>query len=198
MTSEIDTVEIEGRHIFFSGKIEQKNIIKLIKIINKLNDDAKKEVKELEKKITSEKYKIKVEPLPVFLHITSYGGSLLASFGAIDHIINSFVPIYTIVEGYVASAASLLVIVGKKRYMSENSFLMIHQLNSSNIGPMNKIIDDFTNCMSFMKRLVELYKKYTKMTEDEINNQLKHDEWWNCDIAIEKGLVDDKYTDKII
>ena len=39
------------------------------------------------------------------------------------------IPIYTYVEGVVASAATIISIAGKKRFMTPNSMLMIHQQN---------------------------------------------------------------------
>lgn len=58
------------------------------------------------------------------------GGTILAAYTAVDTIKNSRVDIHSIVEGYVASAGTLLSVVCSKRYIQPIGYMLIHQLTS--------------------------------------------------------------------
>ena len=59
------------------------------------------------------------------LHIQSGGGSLLPSLGLVDLIRTSDIPINTFIDGYVASAATLISIVGAKRFISKHGTMLV-------------------------------------------------------------------------
>jgi ATP-dependent protease ClpP protease subunit len=132
-------------------------------------------------------------PKPIYLHITTNGGDLLAGFFGFDRIRSSRIPIYTIIEGSVASAGSILSIAGKKRYMTPNSYLLIHQLRTGIIGTYEELVDEKNNCNQFMSRLVNMYYENCnrKLTKTKIREILKRDIFWNSETAICNGLVDE-------
>ena len=72
-------------------------------------------------------------PKPIYLHITTNGGDLLAGFFGYDKIKNSKIPINTIIEGCVASAGSLLSMAGQNRYMTANSHLTYSSIANRNV-----------------------------------------------------------------
>ena len=58
--------------------------------------------------------------VPIWLHVQSYGGDLLAGFSAADQLATIPTPIYSIVEGVCASAATVISItVGTAKPCSE-------------------------------------------------------------------------------
>ena len=189
-----DSVTVIDHHIYFVGQVDEKSISKLVRTIQALNKEYKDSVedKPADPKKNSN-YICKIEPKPLYLHITSYGGSLLAVMSAIDSIKKSEIPIYTIVDGYAASAGTLLSVCGKKKYMTKNSYMLIHQLSSGVFGQMQRIEDNYLNCKSFMERIKKIYLEHTKLTEELLNSQLKHDSWWDSDTCLKYGLVDEIY-----
>lgn len=184
-----DEVSSRGNHIYFKTDINQDSIERLIKIIESKNIKFKKF-------ITNKMVKF-AEPNPLYLHITSYGGDLLASFRAIDAIKRSVIPIFTIVDSYAASGATLMSIVGKKRYMTPNSYMLIHQLTSGTMGKWMEIQDDFDNCQTWMDDIYKLYIANSAMDEAELKRYLSHDLWWKIDKCIELGMVDEPYTQSL-
>jgi ATP-dependent Clp protease protease subunit len=182
----ITNVEIQGNHIYFYSSVNSNSVYKLNKIIQ---DECRK----------MEDFKAKnpliksIEYNPIYLFIQSFGGYLLPTFSAIDTIINSPIPIYTVIDGYAASAGTLMSVVGKKRFIKPNSYMLIHQLTSSCGGKMNEIIDDFENCNLHMDHIKRIYADRTKIPEDEIDEILSHDKWWASETCISYGLVDDYY-----
>ena len=175
-------------HIFFKTDVTRESIDKLATEIDNINH----KMESLVKKDTLGTF----TPKPVYLHITTNGGDLLAGFFGYDKIKNSGVPINTIIEGGVASAGSLLSIAGQVRYMTANSHLLIHQLRTGIIGTYEELVDERNNCQQFMNKLVNTYHQNCKgkMSKTKIRDILKRDLFWNVDTAVANGLVDEVWT----
>jgi ATP-dependent Clp protease protease subunit len=96
----------------------------------------------------------------------------------------------TYVDGYCASAATLLSVVGKNRYMSANSLILIHQLYSGYEGKYEELSDSMINTNNLMKKIKNIYLKHTNIKENELNEILKHDLWLDAETSLKYGLVD--------
>ena len=178
-------VDCIGNHIWFNDDIDSESINKLIKIINTKNFIFDQKVKDF--------YFGKIEPLPIYLHINSHGGCITAALAAVDCIINSKIPIYTVIEGNAASAATFLSISGKKRFITQNSVLLIHQLSSSTWGTMEQLEDGHENNKFFMEKIYTIYSSYTKLSKKQLVKILKRDIWWDSEKAIKYGFADEIY-----
>ena len=73
------------------------------------------------------------------LRINSYGGSVFAGMAIIDTIRNLRSEVHTYIDGAAASAATIISVVGKKRFIGKNSFMLIHQLSSSSYGKFSEM-----------------------------------------------------------
>ncbi len=131
------------------------------------------------------------EPIPIYLHINSGGGSVLDGFAAMDEILKCKVPVNTIVDGACASAATLMSVVGNKRYINEHALMLIHQLSSVWWGKYSDLKDEMENLDLMMKMMKRVYKKYTNIPMKELNKIVKHDLWFDAEQCIEYGLVDE-------
>lgn len=177
--------KIYAKHnnIYFISGVNKNSVDTLIRLINEKNDAFEN--------IKKNRLIKSVEPNPIYLHITSFGGCLFSGFKAADAIRRSKVPIYTVVDGYAASAGSIMSVVGRKRYMTPRSYVLIHQLSSSSWGKFAEMEDEYFNSKMMMKDIVDLYRRHTKMDRRYIEDQLKHDSWWRVDKCLEKGLIDE-------
>ena len=189
-----DKVYRRGNDVYFNCDVTNENIKKLEKMFSEIIDEYKEFQEEVSVKskflVTFEK----MEPKPIYLHITSIGGSLFHGFRAVDLIKSCPIPVYTVVEGYAISAASLMAVVGKKRFIHENAYILIHQLSSSNEGgKYHELVDNFENNKELMKKIVNIYKEHTNMNKREIDNVLKRDLFWDSNVCIKKGLSDEIY-----
>ena len=90
-----------------------------------------------------------------------------------------------------ASAGTLLSLAGKKRYITENSYMLIHELRSGTWGKYSQMAEDIENSRDLMTHIRDYYVKYTNMSADELDEQLKRDVCWNAATCLEKGLVDE-------
>lgn len=130
------------------------------------------------------------EPPPIHLHIQSTGGSLMNALYIVDLIENLQTKVITYVDGYSASAASLINVVGKERYMSKNSLVMIHQLSSGREGKYEELNDANENMSLLMNKIKTIYLKHTKIPIEILDEILKHDLWLDASKCKEYGLVD--------
>ena len=175
-------------HIYFKTDITKESIDKLVGEIDILNN-----------KMTNVSKKSSIgtfTPKPIYLHITTNGGDLLAGFFGYDKIKGSKYPINTIIEGCVASAGSILAMAGQNRYMTPSSHLLIHQLRTGMFGTYEELVDEKKNCNQFMSKLINLYKDNSngKMTKTKIKEILKRDIFWDTKTAIVNGLVDEVWN----
>ena len=127
-------VYTERNHIFFKTDVTRESINKLAQEIDNLNH----KLATMQRKSTLGNF----TPKPIYLHITTNGGDLLAGFFAYDKIKASRVPIHTVIEGGVASAGSIMSIAGTRRYMTPNSHLLIHQLRTGMFGTYEELVDE--------------------------------------------------------
>lgn len=129
---------------------------------------------------------------PINLHIHSGGGDLFSGLAAVDTILSSKTPVHTYVDGSAASAATLMSLAGSKRFIFKNSFMLIHQLSSMMVeGTHEQFKDEFENQNRLMNRIKSLYKAKAKMSDEVLEDLLKHDLWLDADKCLEYGLVDE-------
>ena len=128
---------------------------------------------------------------PIRLHINSLGGYIYDAMAGVDAIDRCPVPVYTVIEGVAASAATLMSVHGAKRYITKNSYMLIHQLSSVLWGKYEELKDDMENSKVFMERIRKIYKDYTEVPDDKLNEILKHDLWWDAEQCLEYKLVDE-------
>ena len=175
-------IQEESNEIYFYGEVSPMSCFALK---NRINDLTQKSIK----------YSIlfKSPPFPIHLHIQSGGGSLFPTLYLIDLIKNSHVvPIYTFVDGFAASAATLLSVVGNKRFMTKNSLMLIHQLSSgTDAGKYSEIKDQVQNMDSLMEIIVNTYKENTLLKDNELIELLQKDIWLNATECLQYGLIDE-------
>ena len=129
-------------------------------------------------------------PEPIHLHIQSYGGSVIPGISLAETILQLYTPVYTYIDGFAASAATIISIVGKKRYMTENSLMLIHQISSNQQGKYKELKDDMVNLNTLTDIIRKLYLNYTDIEPDILDELLGKDIWLNSTECIRYGLVD--------
>ena len=180
LASSTTYISIDRNNIYFNGPITFESCIELRKKIIELDELGK-----------IYRIEYKTDPPPINLHIQSLGGTLLNSLYIVDLIKNSETPINTYIDGYSASAATLITVVGKKRYMTKNSLMLIHQLSGGNEGKFDEMDDEFKNLNLYMKLIKEIYLTNSKISPLILDDILKHDIWLSSDQCKELGLIDE-------
>ena len=176
-------IERESNHIYFYSEINRESIFSLLAHIREAEEDS-----------LYLQYKLNLDEVPIYLHINSYGGSVHAAFAAIDAIQSCRIPIYTIIEGATASAGTLISVVGKKRFIRPNAMMLIHELSAGCWGKMSEIEDEYKNLQDLMVKIKKIYKENTNLSKKELNEILKHDLWFDSDLCLKNGMVDELWT----
>lgn len=130
---------------------------------------------------------------PVHFYITSFGGSLLHGFKMVDVLRNSPISVYTYCSGFVASAATLPFLYGKKRFFGKNAYFLIHQLSALMYGKYDELHIDMENKNMFMEHIVKIYKEKTSIPEEKINSLLKIDDWWSLEVCKKNGIYVEEF-----
>ena len=135
----------------------------------------------------------KADPKPLKIYINSEGGEIFAAIPLIDAITNSKIPIHTYIEGIAASAASLISMSGHKRYITTNSFMLIHELRTGVEGTYSNLTDERDNCDKLMSVITNFYKKKTedKFSNEMLQSILKRDIILSSNECLAFGLVDE-------
>lgn len=130
------------------------------------------------------------KPPPIKIYINSPGGDVQSAFSIVDLIKRCTVPVYTYVEGSVASAATLVSMSGKKRFISTNAVMMLHQISSWFQGTYENHMDERKNLDMMMTKIKNYYTSNSKIPMEELEELLKHDIDLSAEDCLKYGFVD--------
>ena len=170
-----------GNKIYFYQDVTRDSILAL----NRQIDDISRQLKNIQFM-----YNL-AEPPPIEIHICSDGGEIYAAMASVDKIMDNPIPIYTYCEGIVASAATLLSVSGKRRFITKSSSMLIHQVSSGLWGNYMEFKDEIKNLDLIMHQIKGVYLKKTKIPEKELEDVLSHDLCLSAERCLELGLVDE-------
>lgn len=129
---------------------------------------------------------------PIYVYISSPGGYVHHGLSAMDSILDAKSDIITIVDGYVASAATFMSLAGRKRLMREHSYMLIHQIATAGGHTKHaELVDVKENMDELMNKLRSIYTKYTKIPMDKLDEILKHDLYFDAKTCLDYGLIDE-------
>lgn len=126
----------------------------------------------------------------IHLHLKTGGGEIYSAISTVDLMRTLKSKVYTYVDGNVASAGTLITLVGAKRYMGKYSNLLIHQLSGEMYGKFSEMEDTMENCANLMKFIKSFYKQYTKIPMKKLDELLKRDLWLSAEECLEYGIID--------
>ena len=179
-TATATTVKSANNNIYFYGAVSESSTLQLKNKLDELD---------LHSQLTAIHYKI--EAPPIHLHIQSYGGSLLHTFYIMDLIKTLKTPVYTYIDGFAASAATLMSVCGKRRFMTESSVMMVHQLSSGASGKFEEIKNEYSNLVEFMEIIKKTYLNNSNISSQHLDDLLKQDLWLNSKKSLEYGFIDE-------
>ena len=174
-------ISVQDNKIYYYAGVNRNSVSEL-----------NKKIGEIESKSLTLKNTLDLdESPPIKVFINSGGGSITAGISSMDTILRCKVPIHTYVDGFAASAATFLSVVGSYRAMSRHSYMLIHQLSSSFWGTYANFEDEKQNLDLMMNTIRDVYKKYTKVPMKELSEILKHDLLWDARTCKEYVLIDE-------
>lgn len=160
-----ELVTHEGDRVYFYDEVSRSSVLKLVQCLSKASDEAVRRCNS-------------VHEATVYLYIHSNGGDAYAGLSAFDHIRNNRVPVTTVIDGFVASAATFLLLGGTYRVGMKHSNMLIHQLKTNFWGKFTDLVDEMDNSKSLMEMIKQVYADHTHMSKKKIE----------CLLAKEKNL----------
>jgi ATP-dependent protease ClpP protease subunit len=176
---ESECIKVIDNHIYFYSEVSTKSILELTQIIKKLTKDLL---------VLNIQFDTNIE---IWLHINSGGGDVFAILSCIHLIENNKININTIVEGQACSAATILSMVGKTRQITQNSYMLIHNISSGFWGKMHEFEDEIKNLKLLTNDIRKMYTKYTNIKTTQLDQLLKKDLLLHGKICLSYGLVDE-------
>lgn len=130
------------------------------------------------------------ETSPIYLILTSPGGSVIAGAEIINAITQSKAPIYTICRAFCASMASMIHQYGTKRYVTDRSLIMFHPASTGAEGKVNEISNYINSTKNFVTKIEVEVSRRLGLSIAEYQTKVG-DEWWiDSDEALQAKVVD--------
>src|SRR6201998_4287304 len=128
----------------------------------------------------------------VSMYINSPGGVVTAGLAIYDTMQYIRPAVQTFCVGQAASAASLLLMAGKKgeRFAPPKSRVLVHQPSASYYGQASDIARHAQEVVKLKHRLNEIYAKHTGQTVEAIEKMLDRDTYMTAEEAKSFGLLD--------
>ena len=181
-----DNIYIINNHLYLSSDITPKSAFTLCKYLRTL---------EIKLKIENISMSSSVKP-EIYLHITTNGGCIYSAFSIIDCFESLSIPVNTVIDSNVSSAGTIISIHGNKRYICNNSYVLIHELRSGCWGKLAYLDDTYKNCLKIQDHINQIYLDKTKITKKYLKEILVKDLELNADECIRLGIADEIYISR--
>ena len=170
-------------HIYFYSPITRKSAADLI--ISLFNVDYEN-IEDIHKSVDGQ---IK----PIYLHMLCEGGDIFAALAIYDNIQRLRSEVHCYVDGFLSSAAIMILLACQNRYMSNNSFLGIHSIKMSVWGKLQFLQQCNANYNKIWNSLEQLYEKKTKLKQNKINIKkfMTESQIMDSDMALKYGFITD-------
>lgn len=180
---EDEFVRIQGSDVYFHCEVCETTVLELNLKLKKLANELLHKYLDLDIDFRPE----------IRIFIRSDGGDLHAGLSAMDCIktLRKRVRVLTIADGLCASAATFILMGGFMRYMTKNSYILIHQLNMDGTwGKFEDFKDQMENLEQFMNRFRKIYTEETDIPPDDLEKLLKRDVYMDSDKCMKWRIVD--------
>lgn len=173
-----DVIESNGVCVFFYADVTRANNLKLISCLREAT------VACIRHSTTPD------SPPRVYLYIHSNGGDAFAGLAAYDHIRHNPIPVVTVADGMVASAATFMLLAAERRLVHEHAFVRIHQLSITGFdGKYTDLVDEMENSHCLMQKIENLYVCRTGMCRDRCRRLLRQEIDMDATRCLTEGLV---------
>lgn len=128
---------------------------------------------------------------PIYMLITSPGGSILSGTSLLATMQQSKAPIYTVCQTICASMAAMTLEYGKKRYMTDMSLLMFHPGSMNADGDIDRIYSETKAIKEFFNVVEFQVAKNMNLTFDQYKNLSGQQIWVSSQDALDKHYIDE-------
>ncbi|MBG9617523.1 head maturation protease, ClpP-related [Bacillus cereus] len=127
----------------------------------------------------------------IHVHINSGGGSAFDGVAICNQLKQHDAEIIVHIDGWAASAASVIAMAGDKIVMPSNTMMMIHQASTFEYGNADLFEKTARDLRKIDSALAASYKKRFVGTDEELKQLLKDETWLTAEEAVALGLADE-------
>lgn len=175
-----NVVKVQNNDIYFFGPVSSESVLQLSLAIKKIT-----------KQMLILSIELGVEPPSINIYIHSEGGEVHSALSVFDLIRTNRVHINTIISGNASSAATIISMAGHTRKITENSYMLIHNISSAFWGKMHEFEDEMRNMAKLTTNLKQIYKDYGTITKKQLDDLLKKDLLLDAETCLKFGFVDE-------
>lgn len=133
---------------------------------------------------------------PIMLRLWSEGGSIIDGLALFDFVValrSEGIKVDTVVLGWAASMAGVLMQCGTKRYIGHSAHVLIHE---GRTWVPEERLTNLKDAVKFMQmlevRCMDILAERSTMTAAQMSKKMGAHDWWiTADEAIAIGLADD-------
>jgi ATP-dependent Clp protease protease subunit len=118
---------------------------------------------------------------PIFVFLSTPGGDVdaaLALYDTIKGLVDSGVEIYTVAVGECFSAGTIVLQAGLKRFITPNTYLMIHEISSWNLGKVSEQLETAHYLKEYQDRVFKILAERSKLGFRAIKRRCLRRNWW--------------------
>lgn len=173
------TYSISSRKIWFYANVTPKSVLRLKTILDEMT-------------LVLQKTSSFVEMEWIELLIHSNGGCFFAGMSGMEAIRFNEIPVHTIADGVVASAATFLCMAGRWRSSYPSSMFLIHSIRA-HLGELShpELTEEKENQDRMTSLMVSRYKEFSKIPATALRAMLNSELYIGSDLALRYGLVDE-------
>lgn len=129
---------------------------------------------------------------PITLYINSEGGDAYVSLFLASYILQSKVPIHTVITGNAQSGASIISMSGHRRLAYKYSTIMLHLPQTGmDRSTSNNLMSQAKGVEMLDEDIYDLMLRKTKMSKQLIKKKLQQDWYLGGGEALKYGIVDE-------
>lgn len=129
---------------------------------------------------------------PIWLYIDSQGGEIYHGLAIIDTMKSIKSPVFTVCCGMAMSMGAAILSCGDRRFITENSTVMLHEAASGAQGKISEMIDNLRETERLNNLLEEIIASNCNKTVKEYSKFVyKKDCYLDANAALKFGIVDE-------
>ena len=125
----------------------------------------------------------------ITVRINSAGGSVFDGFAIYNLLAQHDGEVHVKVDGWAASAASVIAMAGDTIEMADNSMIMIHDPWTMTVGDSRDMMKSAELLDQIRDNIVTTYQAKSSLDAEIISEMMKEETWMKADEAIEKGFA---------
>lgn len=147
-------VERQDNKLYFTGRINEVSAYRFLYLLHEIEKSKRDYV---DKTCT--------------LYLTSTGGECSSGLLMYDALRSSSLDITVITSGFIASAATIVMLASDKRKCTSNTNFLVHSIWSNVYGALPYVKSNLSYSEMLEQQFVDIYSKHTKITKDMMQQE---------------------------